>query len=61
MSLEMQLKEEKEVEIKLRKSKKNRNTLDETNTKLEALKTDFNDCQERANVLKDLNRVRKPD
>jgi isopentenyl diphosphate isomerase/L-lactate dehydrogenase-like FMN-dependent dehydrogenase len=57
----MQLKEEKEVEIKLRKSKKNRNTLDETNTKLEALKTDFNDCQERANVLKDLNRVRKPD
>jgi isopentenyl diphosphate isomerase/L-lactate dehydrogenase-like FMN-dependent dehydrogenase len=61
MSLEMQLKEEKEVEIKLRKSKKNRNTLDETNTKLEALKTDFNDCQERANVLKDLNQVRKPD
>ena len=57
----MQLKEEKEVEIKLRKSKKNRNTLDETNTKLEALKTDFNDCQERANVLKDLNQVRKPD
>jgi len=50
MSLEMQLKEKKEVEIKLRKSKKNRKTMDETNTKLEALKTNFNDCQERYNM-----------
>jgi len=51
MSLEKQLKEEKRVGNQAEKERGELGTYwMQTRTELEALKTNFNDCQERANM-----------